>query len=85
VSIAIWKWRPLWPLRSQARVMDRLGRDEAPLALAWCDPEVAPAGHEPPRGGGRANTRCACRGRRFELRTESAPAAVNGDCRESNK
>jgi hypothetical protein len=37
VSITIWKWRPLWPFRSEARVMERLGRDEPPLALARFD------------------------------------------------
>jgi hypothetical protein len=36
-TLAIWKWRTLWPFRSEARVMDSLGQDRAPLALARFD------------------------------------------------
>ena len=36
-TLAIWKWRAMWPFRSDARVMDSLGKDRAPSALAWFD------------------------------------------------
>src|SRR2546428_11243216 len=36
-SLAVWKWRPLWPFRSEARVMESVGRDEAPFALTRFD------------------------------------------------
>lgn len=36
-TLAIWKWRTLWPFRSDARVMDSLGRDLAPRAIARFD------------------------------------------------
>jgi hypothetical protein len=36
-TLAIWKWRPLWPFRSDARVMDSLGEDRAPRAIARFD------------------------------------------------
>ena len=36
-ALAIWKWRTIWPFRSESRVMDSLGRDRAPLALARFD------------------------------------------------
>lgn len=36
-TLAIWKWRARWPFRSDSRVMDRLGQDRVPLALARFD------------------------------------------------
>src|SRR6185312_13931924 len=37
LSLAIWKWRSAWPFRSETRVMDRLAKDRAALALTRFD------------------------------------------------
>lgn len=34
---AIWKWRAIWPFRSESRAMDSLGRDQAPFASTRFD------------------------------------------------
>jgi hypothetical protein len=39
-TLAIWKWRPAWPFRSESRVMDSLGRDRAPFALRRFDADA---------------------------------------------
>jgi len=36
-TLTIWKWRSLWPFRSESRVMSSLEQDRAPLALARFD------------------------------------------------
>lgn len=36
-TLAIWKWRSVWPFRSDARVMDSLRQDRAPIALVRFD------------------------------------------------
>jgi len=36
-TLAIWKWRPAWPVRSASRVMDSLGNDQAPFAIVRFD------------------------------------------------
>ena len=30
-TLAIWKWRPAWPFRSDRRVWNRIAEDQAPL------------------------------------------------------
>ncbi len=36
-TLAVWKWRAAWPFRSESRVMDSLGRDQAPFSLTRFD------------------------------------------------
>ena len=38
--LAIWKWRALWPYRSDSLVMKSLDEDRAPLALKRFDAEA---------------------------------------------
>jgi hypothetical protein len=36
-TLTIWKWRTVWPFRSESRVMSSIEQDRAPLALARFD------------------------------------------------
>lgn len=36
-SLAIWRWRPSWPIRSESRVWRSLAKDRAPLSLIRFD------------------------------------------------